>query len=515
MPKPGSDDGRRLVQGVWDVFEQLGNWPTVGQVANRLDRLHDLAFEEALPDVPAPLLYGVHPGRVTSDEETVGLTVAGAAAAEGSAEDLRLVVAAVALAAQMQRAWEPPADDRDAELAFTASDLAREVQQPVADRALLLARVGALLRTENWGWKAASRGVAPDAWSFSIDRRVRRFRGVADVEDFWTRAHPPSQTLGGADAPPLSVVVARGTGQPDSRSSVSNRITFLVHGRDHEARDALIELLRAFDLRVVTWREAASRAGGGGTPYTGDIVRAGMNMADAVVVLLTPDDVGYVRPVFRQDRDGPDELRPTGQARLNVIFEAGMAMALGRERVVIVEVGATRGLSDTAGIHTIRLRDDVESRRDFAARLRDAGLTVDTEGEQWRTVGTFDRPPLVDSDLSVESAAPQDRSGQAADHTEQQLETIRLTDTLVASRLRRLDTPFSTDVVGELTNESSTALNVVLLGATFLDGAGRIVGTADGAVNGLPGGATKSFRLTSLGMIQDATSFKIQSNGQM
>ncbi len=190
-------------------------------------------------------------------------------------------------------------------------------------------------------------------------------------------------------------------------------------------------------------------------------------------------------------------------------------MALGRDRVVVAEVGATRGLSDTAGIHTIRLRDDVESRRDFAARLRDAGLTVDTEHEQWRTVGTFDRPPLTASDLSVEPGPPHDRAGQAADPTEQQLETIRLTDTLVASRLRRLDTPFSTDVVGELTNESSIAPNLVLLGATFLDPAGRIVGTADGAVNGSPGGATKSFRLTSVGMVQEATSFKVQSNGQM
>jgi hypothetical protein len=189
-------------------------------------------------------------------------------------------------------------------------------------------------------------------------------------------------------------------------------------------------------------------------------------------------------------------------------------MALGRERVVIVEVGATRSLSDTAGIHTIRLRDHVESRKDFAARLRDAGLTVDTEGEQWRTVGAFDRPPLTAHDLTIDPQAPSD-PGQTKRQAENKQEAIRLTDKLVASKLRRLDTPFSTDVVGELTNESSTALNLVLLGATFFDQFGGIVGTADGAVNGLPGGATKSFRLTSLGVIPDAASFKIQSNGEM
>jgi len=191
MPAAGSDDGRRLVQTIWSLFEQVGNWPTVGQVANRLDLRHDVAFEDVLPEVPAALFYGVHPGRVPSDEETIGLTIAGAAAAQGSAEDLRLVVAAVGLAARMQQGWEPPAANRGAELTFDAADLVKEVLVPAAGRSVLLARVGALLRTENWGWKNAGHGATSDAWTFSIDRRVRRFRGVADVADFWARAHPP------------------------------------------------------------------------------------------------------------------------------------------------------------------------------------------------------------------------------------------------------------------------------------------------------------------------------------
>ncbi len=522
---PASDNGKRLVTTIWELFAEFGEWPTAGQVANRLDRLYDLAFEDALPDVPAELLYGVHPRRMPSDDETIGLTLVGAAAVEGSAEDLRLVVAAVELAARMQQTCEPPLASRDTELSFTASDLAGEVQMPTDRRALPLARVGALLRTENWGWKSASHGAAPDEWSFSIDRRVRRFRGVADLADFWTRAHPPSQPapaqLAGyvAEVAPavtrLGALADPAAAKTNSRSSVTKRTVFLVHGRDHDGRDALIELLRAFDLRVINWREAASRAGGGGTPYTGDIVRAGMDMADAVVVLLTPDDVGYVRPAFRQDRDGADELRPTGQARLNVIFEAGMAMALGRERVVMVEVGATRGLSDTAGIHTIRLRDHVESRKDFAARLRDAGLTVDTDGEKWRTVGIFDRPPLTASELALEAERASGRPDQRGGQPQPNEGTTRLTDTLVASRLGRLDTPYSTDVVGEVTNESTASLNVVLLGATFFDPAGRIVGTASGSVNGLAGGATKAFRLTSVGVVEEAATFNVQSNGEM
>ena len=518
-------NGRQLVEAVWDLFEQSGSWPTVGEVAHRLDRRYDLAFEDALPDVPAGLLYGVHPGRIPSDGETIGLTLAGAAAVEGAAEDLQLVVAAIGLAARLQQTWDPPTADRDTELSFTASDLARHEEISTAGRALPLARVGALLRTENWGWSSASHGVTPDAWSFTIDRRVRRFRGVVNFTDLCSRVRPPSQlaspplVASEAVMPPatgrLSTLTAPAEQQTNPRSSVTKRTVFLVHGRDHDARNALIELLRAFDLRVINWRDAISQAGEGGTPYTGDIVRAGMDMADVVVVLLTPDDVGYVRPAFRQDRDGADELRPTGQARLNVIFEAGMAMALDRKRVVMVEIGATRGLSDTAGIHTIRLSDHVESRKDFAARLRDAGLTVDTDGEPWRTVGVFTRSPLAARELALEPdtapGSPSDRADQAG----QEEGTVRLTNTLLASRLGRLNTPYSTDVVGEVTNESTASLNVVLLSATFLDSAGRIVGTADGAINGLTGGATKSFRLMSAGVVEDVATFTIQSNGQM
>lgn len=433
MPAAGSDDGRRLVQTIWSLFEQVGDWPTVGQVANRLDLRHDVAFVDVLPEVPAALFYGVHPGRVPSDEETIGLTIAGAAAAQGSAEDLRLVVAAVGLAARMQQGWEPPAANSGAELTFAATDLDKEVLVPAAGRSVLLARVGRAAADRELGME--------DCWPRGLVGRMDiqhrppggRFRGVADVADFWARAHPPlepdedAQVASHIPARP-DILAAPDAEQTDSRNSMTKRTVFLVHGRDHEARDALIELLRAFDLKVVHWREAASRAGMGGTPHTDDIVGAGMDMADAVVVLLTPDDVGYVRSAFRQDRDGTDELRPTGQARLNVIFEAGMAMAVGRDRVVLVEVGVTRGLSDTAGIHTIRLRDHVDSRKDLAARLRDAGLTVDTDGEQWRTAGTFERPPLTPSDLSsgVEESSRRPDDG-LADHelTEEELAVLQ------------------------------------------------------------------------------------------
>lgn len=416
MPRPSSDDGVRVVQAVWDLFFPRGDWPTVGAVARLIDRRHDLALENALQEVPHELIFGIDPRGGVYDQQIIGLTVAGAAVAQGSSEELEAFLAAVRLAADLDRAWVPPPNEPEADPILTVDALVKSVQLPASGRPALLARVRALLLAEPWGWNNGG-GPSPDGWSFTISRKVRRFRDVTDVADYWARARgstPEEHVAPNNTAPqrarsgrPLEMTMPT----PNASERSLGRVVFLVHGRDHEVRDALIDLLRELDLRVLSWREAATHAGGG-TPYTGDIVRAGMDLADAVLVLLTPDDIGCVRPQHRQDRDGYDELRPTGQARLNVIFEAGMALALDRNRVVLVEVGATRALSDTAGLNIIRLRDNIESRKDLVARLRAANLAADTEGERWRTVGQFDRqeipshaPILLTPEVSAEAAA--------------------------------------------------------------------------------------------------------------
>jgi predicted nucleotide-binding protein len=219
------------------------------------------------------------------------------------------------------------------------------------------------------------------------------------------------------------------------------RRVFLVHGRESKAREDLTALLKAFDLKVIEWREASAHAGGG-TPYTGDIVAAGMELADAVVVLLTPDDIGYVRPAFRMDADGPHELEPTGQARLNVIFEAGMAVARDRKRVVLVQVGQVRKMSDIDGLNIIQLLNDVDRRRDLAQRLKSAGLAVDMDGEEWRTVGDFDRPALdaVYYEPASQDAATAEILGQ--DDAEYRV-LCRIAEHFSQPGAGRLNTPFA------------------------------------------------------------------------
>ncbi len=173
-------------------------------------------------------------------------------------------------------------------------------------------------------------------------------------------------------------------------SAGPKRRVFLVHGRDLRAKSAVANLLRAFDLQVISWDEAAAQTATA-TPYTGDVIIEGLQNADAVIVLFTPDDLGCTRPDFIQPGDAEEERTPRPQARLNVVFEAGMAMALNRQATILLEMGSVRAMSDTAGLNVVRLTSaTIPERLQLASRLRTAGLAVDvTKDTAWTTAGDF------------------------------------------------------------------------------------------------------------------------------
>ena len=164
---------------------------------------------------------------------------------------------------------------------------------------------------------------------------------------------------------------------------------FVVHGRNMSARNALFEYLRAIGLRPLEWAEAV-RATGKPSPYIGEILDAAFSRAHAVVVLFTPDDEARLKPEFRTESDPPYETELTGQARPNVLFEAGMALGRYPNRTVFVEVGSLRKFTDVDGIHAIRMDGSSQRRQDLAQRLQTAGCPVNLNGTDWHTAGDFE-----------------------------------------------------------------------------------------------------------------------------
>ena len=179
------------------------------------------------------------------------------------------------------------------------------------------------------------------------------------------------------------------------RPAADARDVFVVHGRNEKARAALFEFLRSISLHPVEWSEAV-QATGKASPYIGDILNAAFSRAHAVVVLLTPDDEARLKKPWQGENEPPHEVELSGQARPNVLFEAGMAMGRDEDRTVLVEIGHIRPFSDIAGRHTVRLDNTSQQRQQLAKRLEAAGCPVNLNGTDWHSAGDFDAAIKLD-----------------------------------------------------------------------------------------------------------------------
>jgi predicted nucleotide-binding protein len=168
---------------------------------------------------------------------------------------------------------------------------------------------------------------------------------------------------------------------------------FVVHGRDIKLRDAMYALLGALGLKVQEWGHAIRAARGGGNPYVNDAVTKILEQAQAIVVMLSPDDEVKLKDQFVAKHERSTEGRLGGQARPNVIFETGIAIGSHHHKTMIVQVGDVKPFTDIGGMHILHLSNDAHSRHDFANRLADLGCRIDTTGDLWLRTGDFTPTP--------------------------------------------------------------------------------------------------------------------------
>lgn len=172
------------------------------------------------------------------------------------------------------------------------------------------------------------------------------------------------------------------------------RSIFIVHGRNTAARDELAKFLKYLDAKPMSWTEAADLTQKA-SPTTMDIINAGMANAQAIVVLFTPDDQAKLKPGFIHDHDGAHEREVTGQARQNVILEAGMALGIAPERTILVRLGHTRSISDIEGVNWINLGDTWDHRNRLRVALSHANVTIEPHVDLMSPdAGTFSRITL-------------------------------------------------------------------------------------------------------------------------
>lgn len=152
------------------------------------------------------------------------------------------------------------------------------------------------------------------------------------------------------------------------------RNVFLIHGRDNGLAASFRDLLQAAGLRPLEW-EALVRATGHTAPHLGEVIDTAVRLAQATLVVLSPDDIVQPHPDLALDSP-PQEVGLAGQPSANVLIEFGMAIAANRERTIPVIVGQLKPITDLAGLNFIRFDGSAAAIMKLLNRLKLAGCPV-------------------------------------------------------------------------------------------------------------------------------------------
>ena len=154
-----------------------------------------------------------------------------------------------------------------------------------------------------------------------------------------------------------------GADHPDERKAPTGNKIFIVHGHDEAAKQEVARFVERLGLDAVVLHEKANE---GQTiiekfeKYAGE--------ARFAIVLLTPDDIGYVAGKADQARS---------RARQNVILELGFfAGKLGRKHVVALNKGVEIP-TDLSGVLYVDLDARGAWKLAIALEMTAAGINVD------------------------------------------------------------------------------------------------------------------------------------------
>jgi predicted nucleotide-binding protein len=240
-------------------------------------------------------------------------------------------------------------------------------------------------------WEDENRTILGDAADPSLRQLYGKARAPTDLGDCinkgTTELKMVRQRLARAASSPTSTTSTE-SDQAHDAGSTDPRAVFVVHGRDLAIRDAMFDLLLKLRLDPIPWEEAVQMTGDPAA-HTSAVIESGLARARAVVVLLTPDDVGRMKPEFLNDDDEEWERELTGQPRLNVVFEAGRASATHPKRTILVQVGQVRRFSDISGQQILHFSGSPQDRNKLANRLKLAGCEINQHGDWMEDHGEF------------------------------------------------------------------------------------------------------------------------------
>jgi predicted nucleotide-binding protein len=267
-------------------------------------------------------------------------------------------------------------------LGVTKRHVSRLIQQRV-NRHLISSRLAML---------SLARDAGISIGKFSpTDDELSTLRGLENSPPTAVRARPGQMVPA---LPPRTVerldrTTAREKARPRPKPKDARKV-IVVYGRDYRLRDALYAFLRAIGLDPIEWGQGM-HATGKPMPSIPQTLDAMFREGAAVVVLLSPDDLVTLAPRLRRPKESTKETTTLGQARPNVLFEAGLAFGIYPDATVLVSVGNVKPFSDVEGLHITRMDGGVAKRWELIGKLKRAGAKVDVENkDMWMTAGEFE-----------------------------------------------------------------------------------------------------------------------------
>jgi predicted nucleotide-binding protein len=294
-----------------------------------------------------------------------------------------------------------------------------ETQRLAADLRAL--RKSVEIAEHNMGLVISSAGLLAPEGPFADDRNLARWLLARLDDDVSYLAIAADRAAAGAGLPAVTTVPAvtavtarekptrppakagPGASDPVAAADITRNV-FVVHGRDGQAAEALLRFLEALGLRPLGW-ETLVAATGTASPYLRDVIVQGIAMAQAAIVLMTPDDTVSLHANLREPDDDDHEASSAMQSRPNVILELGMALATYADRTIVLVAGKHRPMADLGGLNYVRLTDGDKCLDKIRRRLQTAGCQVSDEPANWRArawfsdLAAYDRRPQAVADV--------------------------------------------------------------------------------------------------------------------
>jgi predicted nucleotide-binding protein len=389
-----TDDATKILVWAWETYQQREHWPTIADLDRFADRTLKRKLDDLLEEVPnwwlSPDL--TRQQNVFQSNSEVRLTFLACGSLDPARPAAEICFSMLNVIVQAADTFEPSAPG--ATLVVNSEEMKERFPAATTETSAYRYAPTMLIQGDIPGVSMGSSGDGSATWAITVyEQGTRAYRGLNSLGDLLTRIVNDRRSTETQYSQHFQLLekkqVAdefRATDDSESTNSINPRDVFLVHGRNELAKHAMTAFLESLGLRPLDLQKDVAPVTGKAAPSILECVIAGFDIAQAVVVLFTPDEESTLRPeLVRNSQEGV----AVWQARPNVYFEAGYAFNSHAERTILIEVGNVHRLSDLSNLLAVQMNDTEYARGLIIDRLQSAGCELDVSSDDWKTAGDF------------------------------------------------------------------------------------------------------------------------------